>query len=363
MKSFFYIFLFFSLNLFSQEVDSVRISSGVKIIFGGDLMSHGPQLRAAYNDSTRTYDYKENFTYLSSLFHKHDMVVINLETVLGVKPYSGYPAFSAPPALAVAAKKAGINMFVTANNHSCDKGKKGIIKTLDILDRLQLMHTGTFRNKKEKDSLYPYITEVNGIKIAWLNYTYGTNGISTPFPTKVNRIDKKQIAVDVAKAKSLNPDVIIAFMHWGEQYQNKSNKVQQSLINYFHSLGVRYIIGSHPHVIQEIDRPVEEKAEDFLSVYSLGNFLSNQRRFPRDGSVLVSVEFIKNQEGVSIKNMKVIPIWVYKYVEDGKRHYEILPVEDFMYNPDYFIQNEDYQKMMKYYKHFLSYEFDKLSKK
>ena len=359
MKLYFFL-LFFPFLAFSQSPENKPDSLSVRIIFGGDLMSHGPQLKAAYVDSTKSYHYKENFDLISPLFKQHDLAILNLETTLGVKPYSGYPAFSAPPALAVAAQKSGVNMFVTANNHSCDKGKNGIIKTLDILDRLDFRHTGTFRNKKEKDSLYPYLTDVNGMKIVWLNYTYGTNGIPTPFPTKVNRISRKEIARDVAKAKSMNPDLIIAFLHWGTQYKNLPDKNQKSLVDYFHSLGVKYIIGSHPHVIQPIEWKKDKNIDENLTVYSLGNFLSNQRSFPRDGSMLVSVEFIIKKGNLFISQLKVIPIWVYKYINEGKRHYEILPIEDFIYKPDYFKENADYQKMMKYYKHFSSFKFENL---
>ncbi len=359
MRFFFFLFLW-PFFLFSQEQKDSIPPQRLNIIFGGDLMSHGPQIQAAFNDSTQTYHYEQNFSWIAPLFKQHDLAILNLETTLGVKPYSGYPAFSAPPALAVAAKKAGINMFVTANNHSCDKGKRGIVKTLDILDRLDLKHLGTYRHKKEKDSLFPYLTEVNGIKIVWLNYTYGTNGIPTPFPTQVNRIDKKDIARDVAKAKNYKPDIIIAFLHWGTQYRPSPDLQQKDLEKYLHSLGVKYIIGSHPHVIQPIEWKKNSGADETFTVFSLGNFLSNQRKFPRDGSILVSLELTKNKHQTTISKLDIIPIWVYKYIKNKKRHYEILPVEDFMYKPDYFIENADYQKMMKYYKHFLSFNFDKL---
>ncbi len=353
-------FLLFPFYVLSQEPLSKDSVQTAQLLFAGDLMSHGPQLSSAYNDSLKTYSYTDNFKFIDSIIRSADLALVNLETTIGVKPYSGYPAFSAPPALVVAAKKAGFDFFVTANNHTCDKGKKGIIKTLDILDRLHLKHTGSFRNKKEKDSLYPLITDVNGIKIAWLNYTYGMNGISVPYPTKVNLIDKKKIAGDVAKAKALNPDIIIAFLHWGTQYQHKPDDSQKSLEKYLHGMGVRYIIGSHPHVIQPVVFQKDSLQGQFLTVYSMGNFLSNQRKFPRDGSILISVQIEKNKQKTYIRNLEIIPIWVYKYQENNKNKYEILPVEEFIYNPDYFKKNTDYQKMMRYYKHFSSFGFDRL---
>ncbi len=359
IKKWFYFFFipFFLQGQTPQSPDSL---SSVHLLFGGDLMSHGPQLQAAYNDSLKTYQYHENFKHIDSLLQSPDLTIVNLETTLGVRPFSGYPAFSAPPELAKEAKAAGIDFFVTANNHSCDKGKRGIHKTLDILDTLDLLHTGTFRNQKEKDSLYPLLTETKGIKIAWLNYTYGTNGIPVPKPAKVNLIDKKKIAHDVAKAKALNPDMIIAFLHWGTQYRNQPDASQKALEKYLHNLGVRYIIGSHPHVIQPVVFKKDSLQGQLLTVYSMGNFISNQRKFPRDGSILISMKVTKNKKQTIVEDLEVIPIWVYKYIEKNKRHYEILPVEKFIFKPGYFKENRDYQKMMQFYKHFSSFSFDKL---
>ena len=329
-------------------------ADSLRIMFIGDIMSHGPQLKAAYNTSTGDYDYTENFRYVKKIFRQADFTVGNLETTLGVKPYSGYPQFSAPEALASACRDAGINVLGTANNHSCDKRRRGIVKTLDILDSLKILHTGTFRNKAEKDSLTPLILKKNGIKLALLNYTYGTNGIPVPKPTKVNLIDTTAIKQDIKKARLQNPDKIIVFLHWGEQYQNHPNKQQKKLVAFLRRMGINIIIGSHPHVIQDVDYEQDYLNNDtYLTVYSLGNFISNQRTFPRDGSMIVDMQLVKDKTGkIQIASYKTIPVWVYKYVKSGHRHYEILPVETFKLQPDYFIKNEDFQKMMRYYKHY-----------
>ncbi len=359
----FIVFIFwFPLAILGQEKQDSLPKKHLKIIFAGDLMSHGPQIKAAYNDSLKKYDYYENFAYLNNIFASSDYVIANLETTLGVKPFSGYPQFSAPLALVRDAHIAGITSFVTANNHSCDKKKKGIISTLDVLDSLYIQHSGTYRNQAERDSLTPLIIEKDSIKIALLNYTYGTNGLAVPFPTKVNLIDTLQIKKDLIKTKLSNPDEIIVFLHWGIQYQNKASKRQKKLAKFLHKNGVNLVIGSHPHVIQ----PVEVKKDSLkrihsLTVYSLGNFLSNQRTFPRDGSMLVAIDLTKEKNNKTyISDLKIIPIWVYKYFENKKRHYEILPVKDFILQPDFFKTNKDYQKMMKYYKHFLGFQFEKL---
>ncbi len=344
------IFSFMTLSGQSLPADSLRI------MFVGDIMSHSPQLHAAYNSKTKTYDYSENFRYIKKIFKQADFTVGNLETTLGVKPYTGYPQFSAPPALAKACLEAGINVMGTANNHSCDRRGRGIVRTLDVLDKLKIHHTGTFRNKAEKNKLTPLILEKKNIKIALLNYTYGTNGIPVPKPTKVNLIDTTAIKRDIKKARLQNPDVIIVFLHWGEQYQNHPNRQQKSQVAFLHRMGINVIIGSHPHVIQDVDYEQDYlNHKTYLTVYSLGNFISNQRSFPRDGSMIVNFKITKDHSGkIQLTDFRTIPIWVYKYVKSGRRHYEILPVEDFKSQPDYFLEKADYQKMMKYYKHYKS---------
>jgi len=331
-------------------------ADSLQIMFVGDIMSHGPQLQAAYQATDKTYDYTENFKYVKTIFQQADFVIGNLETTLGVKPYAGYPQFSAPPALAKACRDAGINVLATANNHSCDKGRRGIVKTLDMLDSLQILHTGTYRNQKEKQEKNALIVEKNGIKLALLNYTYGTNGIPVPAPTQVNLIDTTAIKKDIKIARLENPDDIIVFLHWGEQYQNHPNKSQKKLVDFLHRQGVSWIIGSHPHVIQDVDYEQDYlNNQTYFTVYSLGNFISNQRKFPRDGSIIVSLKFTKNAKSgrLQLSGYKTLPVWVYKYTKEDKRHYEILPVEDFLFRPDYFIRNSDYKKMMQYYKHYI----------
>ncbi len=347
----FFISLYINGQTFSKDT--------LQIMFVGDIMSHGPQIKAAYQSQTGTYDFSESFKYVTGIFKQADWVIGNLETTLGVKPYSGYPQFSAPPALAKACRDAGINVLATANNHSCDKGKKGIINTINLLDSISVKHLGTYKNNIERQNATPLILDKKGIKVAVLNYTYGTNGLPVPKPAVVNLIDTKLIKKDIVKAKTLDPDIIIAFLHWGQQYKNKPGQTQKQLVDFFHKQGVNIVIGSHPHVIQDVDFERDYiNFIDYFTVYSLGNFISNQRTFPRDGSMIVHLSVTKNNRGqVRLTGYKLIPVWVYKYQNKNNRkwHYEILPVEHFKYRPDYFIKNTDYQKMMHYYKHFLKY--------
>jgi len=346
----FFLFLFNAV-LFSQK----QIENSLKILFLGDIMGHGPQIRAAYNTKNKTYDYTPNYQYISTLLTQSDINIGNLEVTLGVPPYQGYPRFSSPPALARDSKEAGIKVLVTANNHSCDRGKKGVEKTIFILDSLKIAHTGSFISSQEKDRLSPLIISKNNIKIALLSYTYGTNGIPVSSPNIINHLDEKTIRDDVKKAKTLNPDQIIAFVHWGGEYQNRANAYQKKWFEFFKKQGVNIVIGSHPHVVQPMKW---NKKENSLVVYSLGNFVSNQRKFPRDGGALFELTLTKKEAQTTITNAQYILTWVFKekmskpYTKgyNGTNYY-VLPVDEFNYKPSFFRNKSAYTKMKRYTRH------------
>lgn len=144
------------------------------------------------------------------------------------KPYKGYPAFSAPDEFLTAIHDAGFNVLVTANNHSLDRGKSGLERTIQLIDSLKVPHAGTYINADEREKKYPLLLEKNGFRIALLNYTYGTNGIPVTPPNIVNYIDTAIIAKDIEESKAMKPDAIIACMHWGIEYQSLPDKEQNS---------------------------------------------------------------------------------------------------------------------------------------
>lgn len=343
------LLLLFNLPLFAQEEQTI------KLLFLGDIMGHGPQIKAAYNNEEKTYNYDINYQYVRDVLSDADVSIGNLEVTLGVPPYKGYPQFSSPPELARDTKFAGIDILVTANNHSCDKRKKGIEKTIEILDSLAIQHTGTFKSQKEKDSLGTLIINKKGFKIALLSYTYGTNGIPVPYPNVVNHLDEETIRKDIANAKAQNPDQIIAFVHWGNEYQYQASTYQKKWFNFIKGQGVNIVIGSHPHVVQ----PMEwDKDNNTLVVYSLGNFVSNQRKFPRDGGALFELTLTKKDTKTSVSKAAYIATWVYKRKEKNPyivghsgTDYMVLPINNFEYNPSFFTKKTDYDKMMRYTKH------------
>jgi poly-gamma-glutamate synthesis protein (capsule biosynthesis protein) len=300
-------------------------TTSVQLLFMGDIMVHDTQHKAAYQSGTHTYDFSESFELIAPEIKKADIAIANLEVTLAGPPYTGFPTFSAPDAIAVAAVNAGIDVMVTANNHACDKWKNGVVRTLNVLDSLGVKHTGTFRDTAEQDTVYPLLIEAKGFRLALLNYTYGTNGIRIPVPTAVNMIDTTLMAMDIGKAHAMHPDMIIVFLHWGDEYSPTPSVFQQQIATFLLKRGVRMVIGSHPHVLQKMVFRNETTIND-LVVYSLGNFLSGQRTAPRDGAAMVKVELTKGKAGCMIKDVSYELTYVHYPFIGGTRHFIVVPV-------------------------------------
>jgi len=227
-------------------------------------------------------------------------------------------------------------MMVTSNNHSNDAGKNGVIETINTLKDYGFYQTGTFKNQKEKDWFYPLIVYKNDFKLAFLNYTYGTNGLPTKAPTIVNLIDEDQIKKDMATARAMKPDAIIVLMHWGFEYNLTENKEQRKLSKQIFDWGADLIIGSHPHVIQPIKNQ-EVWTEDSLLqkkviTYSLGNFISNQTKPNTDGGLMFEISLHKNMQNqeVTLGDHYYILVWRYIHKDKkGKATFHALPVSAF----------------------------------
>ena len=182
------------------------------------------------------------------------------------------------------------------------------------------------------------------IKVGLLNYTYGTNGLPFSDPVYVNLVDSVLIKKDVINAKNKDLDKLIVFVHWGYEYKDFPNSYQKKYNRFFQRLGVDVVIGSHPHVIQPMVYSKENNHE-FLTVFSLGNFVSNQRAERKDGGAMFRLSFQKTDNNIQISRKEYIPVWVHKYMEKEKYHFQILPCARPIYNEKYFSNKEDFQKM------------------
>ena len=303
--------------------DTMRIS----LLFAGDVMGHDSQISAAYNASRNVYDYDPCFKFVKPLIAAADVSIANLEVTLAGPPFKGYPQFSSPDVLALTLKDCGFDALVTANNHCVDRGKQGLERTIARLDSFRIPHTGTFIDSAARRKQTPLIIRKNGFNLAVLNYSYGTNGIPIPKNTVVNLLDTAIMRKDIQVAKALSPDAIIVFTHWGAEYQALPSKQQKDLTEFCFALGVQLVIGAHPHVIQ----PMEWRKESNQFVaYSLGNFVSGQRKRYTDGGAMAYVELQKirlkeDSATTTIERAAYFLQYVHKTVDAAKDYY-IIPV-------------------------------------
>ena len=320
--------LFFSVHLTAQ-------SDTLRLIFTGDIMGHAPQITSAEVVKDKKYNYEPCFEYVKPLLEGADLAIGNLEVTLpGKPPYQGYPMFRSPDDLATALKNAGFDILVTANNHSNDSRGPGVVNTLTTVRNLGFQQTGTFKNQRDREQFYPLMVYKNGFKIALLNYTYGTNGVPTDAPTIVNLIDTALIRRDLEEARARKPHYIIAFMHWGLEYQLQENPEQRAIAKFLIKHGADMIIGAHPHVVQPIKMETapgpDGTNKEVLVAYSLGNFISNQQKPHTDGGIMFQVDLIKEKGSPEVQVGKYGYLPVYRYVHkpaSGKSTYYALPIE------------------------------------
>lgn len=295
------------------------------LFFVGDVMQHDPQIHGAYNPESKDYDYKHCFQYIIPYWQTADYVIANLETTLGDKDFGGYPQFCAPWQLARDLQFCGVNILTTNNNHSCDKGAPGIRSTIQWLDSLQIPHTGTFIDSAAWMASVPLFIRQDGFKIALLSYTYGTNGIPVTDGQVVSMIDSATMLRDIAKARQDSATSIIVMMHWGDEYVTSPNFTQRNLAAWLHASGADIIIGSHPHVVQPIEYMTTEGDTTGITVYSLGNFISNQSKRYTNGGIGIRLAVSRSKEKKYSFKMEYLSNYVYRPVEGNKRRYYVIP--------------------------------------
>lgn len=337
--------LFFVLLLLAVQV---MAQDKIKMVFVGDIMGHGPQIESAALEPNKLYDYSPCFRFLKPILEQADLAIGNLELTLpGKPPYTGYPTFKSPDELALALRAASFDLLVTANNHSNDGGLIGVQNTIKTLEKNGFYQTGTFIDSAHRAALYPLIVYKGNFKLAFLNYTYGTNGIPNHKPSVVNLIDEKAIKADIEAAKKHKPDAIITIVHWGDEYQLVENERQRALAQKILNWGSTMVIGAHPHVVQPIKNyPVQEangSTRNGLVVYSMGNFISAQTKTYTDIGLMVEIELekqsaisgqqsaVSSQPLTTISKVEYIPLYRYIYRASGaaKSVYMTVPVSAF----------------------------------
>ena len=280
----------------------------------GDIMSHMPVTNDAWDEGQGGYDYSPIFAQAAPYLQAADYAVANLETTLSeTGPYSGYPAFKSPAALAGDLAEAGFDLLLTANNHCLDRGWDGLVSTLDALDGAGLAHVGTYRSAEEQTAGTIHVADVGGISVAFLGYTYGTNGIPLPegredavnlfntdYTTTLPTPDTPQLEADLAAARALDTDLIAVMIHWGVEYQTTQNSYQEELADLLIANGADLVLGGHSHVPQPIEQRTvagwDGTERTGFVCYSLGNFISSQVDPLTDTTAVLTLELTLDHE-------------------------------------------------------------------
>lgn len=328
----FLLWLVLPLNMYAQGhhyfplKDSTR--NYIRLLFAGDAMQHSVQFKWAWEASSKQYDYEPNFRYLRPHLANADINVVNFETTLSGKPYSGYPKFRTPDAFFQALVDAGFQVFTLANNHIMDGDKKGMQRTLKMLYPHPNM--GAYRDTVERRQQYPLILHIDGMKIALFNATYGTNGLVPVWPNCVNYIETEQLEIDLANSlKDTTIDMRIMYIHWGTEYQLKHNAYQQGVGQWLADLGIDLIIGGHPHVVQDQGVLIAEDGREVPVVYSLGNLISNQRWEDSNGGIITTVDIDRKTR--KIVSIDFLPVYVHKgALMNERRNYYCIPTIDYL---------------------------------
>jgi Bacterial capsule synthesis protein PGA_cap len=299
----------------------------------GDILPQMPIVDSVHNAVTGSYDFYPVFAPVVPYLARADYAVANLETTFGGsdKPFSAYPLFNSPDSLAGALRDAGIDLVSTANNHALDQGWNGLVRTLDQLDAAGLSHVGTYRSREERAA--PFIVNIRGVKVAFLNYADWLNGLDLTdghADYAVNKLDVQRVAQDAALARMWGADVVIALLHYGDEYERIPNETQVAISKeILLSCGVDVILGSHPHVVQPIEHIFEYttwRVNDKYVVYSLGNFVSAQRDRYRDSGLIAYIHITKTGQHTSVGGVSYLPVYVQAAAEQSPVRYRVLPV-------------------------------------
>lgn len=300
----------------------------------GDTLCHNTQYWDAYNSKTDEYDFSYVYEDIKNYTLSSDITIGSLETTFAGKEkgYSNYPTFNTPDSLATALKDIGVDVVSLAGNHALDYGYTGLCRTIDVFNNIGLSHLGTYKTAEDQEKIL--IKDVKGVKIAFINYTYGTNGIPLPSGKDfcVNLIDKDFIKKQINQAKEQNVDMIVACMHWGTEYRTTANSEQKDLANFLFENGVDVILGNHPHVLEPMEKKTitlqDGTTKDVFVVYALGNFTADQRDEITRDSAILNLTITKNSDSkISIDKVNYVPIYMYKNTNVSTHKFKILDIE------------------------------------
>lgn len=323
-------------NTSSKETtDNSNKSTTINLAFTGDIMCHNTIYNDALDKASGIYDFSHIFENVKYHIQTADIAVGNLETTFSGadKGYSSYPTFNTPESLAYNLKKIGFDVLSTANNHCYDFGYDGIESTINYLDDADIAHTGTYKSENAQNTIL--VKNAKGLEIAFLSFTYGTNGITIPSDRNysVNLTNEETVLHQLSLAKELNPDLICVNVHWGDEYKTTPNADQVALADLLFKNGADIIIGSHPHVLQPMEKREitldDGTIKDGFIVYSLGNFLADQNKNYTRDSVILKLKITKSSEGkININSATYTPIYNYKNNSKTSQKFSIIDLQN-----------------------------------
>lgn len=302
----------------------------LSLVMVGDVLLHTRILEGAQLEDG-TYSFASLFENITEEIQAADLAIVNQEVILGGSELgvSGYPAFNAPYEAGDALVAAGFDLICHATNHALDKGKKGLLNCIGFWKEQypDIGVIGIYNSAEGRDSIYLY--EANGITVAVLNYTYGTNGIALPkdMPYAVSLLDRDRVIADLKKADEL-ADFVIVCPHWGTEYVSEPTKEQKKWAKLFEENGADLVLGTHPHVIE----PIEWQG-NMLVYYSIGNFAnwtSGTKAGTADRMVGGMAEIIleRAEDGtVYVAEYGVTPLIC--HVEEGKQKVTVYTIYDY----------------------------------
>mgnify|MGYP003292165359 CR=1 FL=1 len=320
----------------------------IEICFLGDIMMHTKQIINTSRDDS-SHDFSSFFSLIKDDIESADLAIGNMEFTLGGKPYSGYPSFSAPDGIEHYLGECGFDILLLANNHIFDKGAAGAERTLERLRSIQQTHdmqfTGLAGSEEEMAQTTPLIVQRNGISLAIINCTYGTNvGCGKHWP-KTNYIgEKARLKAAFDKAKEKDVDFIIALPHWGTEYTLSHSESQENTAKWLIECGADVIIGAHPHVIQDY-----QEIDGVPVAYSLGNAVSNMSAINTQLELMATIRIVRHSNG-DLEMLTPTFKYLWCSLPGGyNRGYTVIPVEDFLDKKDLWHGKWDYDKMKNTY--------------
>lgn len=342
-------------NTPTAQIPDAQPDTVITLAAVGDIMVYDEQIAAA-KQADGSYDFSDSLSAVSALTMGADLTVGNLELNFCGEPYSGRPDFRAPEALALALKEKGFDLVQTANTYSIQNGISGLKSTIKYLNTVGIDHVGTYAAKDDKETNDGVLLKnVNGIKIAFIAYTKGLNNISVPegseycvdllykdYDSEYKEVNKDAIVKSVKAAKALSPDLIVAMLHWGSEWDTTVVSTQDKITDLLLTNGVDIILGSHPHVVGEMKQvpvtTVDGQQKTCFVAYSLGNFLSSPDSQKYDyamESLILNLQITKNGSTgeTALTGISYTPLYILKTESDveGTR-YQVVPIRSAINN-------------------------------